>query len=86
MISQGDGAPRDVHPDELHNGHGTRLHTAQFLPRLSKEAQENIQKYRELEEAFQEIWQYQHSMVCGLQLCTSFSLNANSQLGRKVFT
>ncbi|EDR09746.1 uncharacterized protein LACBIDRAFT_326329, partial [Laccaria bicolor S238N-H82] len=61
--TRGDGAPKDVHPDELYNGQGSRLNTAQFLPRLSKEAHENMQKYHELEEAFQEIWQYQRSVV-----------------------
>ncbi|KAJ7648969.1 hypothetical protein DFH06DRAFT_931479, partial [Mycena polygramma] len=49
---KGDGAPKDVHPDNVHKTGKGKSHLFQRLPRESKELQEHKEEYKRIADAF----------------------------------
>lgn len=63
-LLQGDGAPKNIHPDFLTQvGVSRQSRTAQFFPRQSKEAKENQEHINQLQEVFKDVFAWQRTVV-----------------------
>lgn len=62
-ILQGEGAPAGVDPAALKKNGKKRLNTSQFMPRTSKELQQNAPQYQKLQACFNNVFKWMHDSV-----------------------
>jgi len=62
-LLQGKEAPFDANPATIHQEGKKQLYFSQFIPQASKELQENLSDYRRFTAVFEEVFEWQRSIV-----------------------
>ena len=63
FIFQGEGAPSNAEPWNLRKEGLRRPNTSTFTPHTSKELQQHTEEYQQLQDCFQDVFQWIHDTV-----------------------